>query len=196
MELIKTSNYLLLINKEAEIKPDDYIIHDTVEGVVEANDEWHYRGEKDDYWNKVIAYRSLTKEAKELDLPLLPPFEEINIQKIADDWFEKQGLNIYNSYDKRPSFIEGYKAAQSRQFSLEDMETLMEESISWFGGGRDKDISDSKTFFEKYIQSLSTQQFPSGFIPKYEAKTEFGPFKFKTITNSEGKDEIQGIYKY
>lgn len=46
----------------------------------------------------------------------------------------------------------------SKQFSLEDMETLMEEALNWFGGGRDKDISDSKEFFEKFIQSLSIQQ--------------------------------------
>jgi hypothetical protein len=56
--------------------------------------------------------------------------------------------------------------------------------------------------FYEYIQSLSTQQLPKEFIPEYKDFLEGGlgnPIevrRFKTITNSEGKQEIQGTYKY
>ena len=196
MKLLQIKDYLLWIDEDAEIKPDDYIIHDTVDGIVEANDEWHYRGEKDDYWDKVIAYYPLKKEAKELDLPLLPPFEEVDIEELA---YAKYPV----SPQKRKVFLEGYKAAQSKQFSLEDMKDIMEEALNWWGGGRDRDISDSEDFFERYIKSLSTQQLPKLFIPEYEKEiigqvsgTVYVNKELKTTTNQEGKEVLCGTYKY
>lgn len=194
MKLIQTKEYLLLIDEEAEIKPDDYINHDTVEGVVEANDEWDYRGEKDDYWNKIIAYYPLTKEAKKLDLPLLPPFEEsTSIRELALSLYnepvnkrgEKRTQLVghggtpfgFNKWFK--SFKVVYKAAQSKQFSLEDL-------ISNFKPAFDKFINDGGAigsseeciqwqnvveWFPKFLQSLFTQQLPKGFIISDEFST-------------------------
>lgn len=206
MKLVQTKDYLLLIDEEAEIKPDDYIIHDTVEGIVEANDEWHYRGEKDNYWNKVIAFYPLTKEAKELDLPLLPPFEE-DVVKLADEFYKNHQGRPYAM--EKGAWREGYKAAQAKQFSLKDMKDILEEGLNWFGGGRDKEIRDSETWFNHYIQSLSTQKLPKefvGWLSKKKCPYDFTSrctidrcdceFVFETITNSKGKQELVGTYKY
>ena len=227
MKLIQIKDYLLLIDEEAEIKPEDYIIHDTVEGVVEANDEWHYRGEKDDYWNKVIAYYPLTKEAKELDLLLLPnPFKEgIDIEKLA-----KEHGNLYvNQREKELgylSFCEGYKAAQPKQFSLEDMINAFDEGTNVgalsesLSGEYDsyEEMENADEYFdesrETFIQSLSTQQLPKEFVisdmeylstngswedvrlPLLKDFVQKANLRYKTITNSEGKQELVGDYKY
>lgn len=179
--LITTKDYLLLIDEEAEIKPDDYIIHDTIEGIVEANDEWDYRGEKDNYWNKVIAFYPLTKEAKELEgLPLLPSFEEVDIEKLAKLNFPNSpfGESIENIRE-RNGFIEGYKAAQSKtSFTLEDVRKAIKMARTGYGydgnidieahldmGGIDNYNNEFKLKTEEeIIQSLSTQQLPKEFI--------------------------------
>lgn len=207
-KLIQTKDYLLLIDREAEIKPDDYIIHDTVEGVIEANDEWHYRGEKDDYWNKVIAYYPLTKEAKELDLLLLPSFE-IDVDELAEASSEKHHYAFgHQSTMYQLGFLEGYKAAQPKQFSLEDIKKAIEmarKEYTWTNQGRE---GSTEWYYskEQIIQSLSTQQLPKEFIPEYNLmnkgydEPEDYPYQeckvLKTITNSEGKSEVVGMYKY
>lgn len=183
MELIQTKDYLLWIDKKAEIKYNTIIFEsDTCLINIVGKDYIH---NKTDF--KIIAYYPLTKEAEELDLPLLPPFEEVNIEK----------------------------AAQPKQYSEEDMRDIMEEALNWWGGGRDKDISDSEDFFERYIKSLSTQQLPIVFIPEFETKViKYIPYPkemeikgqgweigypvtekvLKTITNSQGQKVVQGEY--
>lgn len=200
-----TKDYLLLIDEEAEICQMDLYLDvdcDTVTRATLTSDQ--YEGCK-----KVIAYYPLSKEAKELDLPLLPnPFEEINIEDLSEkaDDYACYGRPLGEKYLAfKKGFIEGYKTAQSEQFSLEDMKNILEEGLNWFGGGRDKEIKDSETWFNHYIQLLSTQQLPSEFIPEYININSYGSetngydsgnFILKTITNSEGKEEIQGTYKY
>lgn len=215
MKLLQTKDYLLLIDREAEIKPDDYIIHDTVEGVIEANDEWHYRGEKDDYWNKVIAYYPLTKEAKELDLPLLPPFERINIKEQLDYFIEDC---LKEAYPSKANIVAGVlyildKATHSKQFSLEDMIAFGKKC---FYKGFDKSEKDDSNCYTAWreenlglVQSLTTQQLPKefvGWLSKKKCLYDFTSrctidrcdceFVFETITNSEGKEELVGTYKY
>jgi hypothetical protein len=120
---------------------------------------------------KIIAYYPLIKEAKKLDLPLLPnPFEEeIDIEKLSNKLYPV-------SPQKRRVWIEGYKAAQSsnKQFSLEDIrgfsKWLDEEEIPYKDGsfikyfdGKDNRVS-IEWLFNKYLQSLSTQQLPKEFV--------------------------------
>ena len=136
---------------------------------------------------------------KRLKLGKPNPFEEIvDVKYLALRHIEKTiGVNPKDErWDEiaitfKNMFIAGYKAAQSKgQYSLDDMETLMEEALNWFGGGRDKDISDSKEFFEKYIQSLSTQQLPKEFIPEYYTNGDM------IVKNRERIRELVGTYKY
>lgn len=108
--------------------------------------------------------------------------------------FKTQGSYWFGSVLKQKCSL--IKAAQPKQFSLEDVKKAIEMA---------REIRYST---EEIIQSLSTQQLPKEFIPEYES--DFNscyctrdicngnncPKKLKTITNSEGKEELVGTYKY
>jgi hypothetical protein len=59
-----------------------------------------------------MTFDKLSPYAKESDEPKEQPTSP-SIEKIAEEWFEKQGKNIFTNYDTRPAFIEGYKANNS-----------------------------------------------------------------------------------
>lgn len=199
-KLIKTTDYLLLIDEKAEIYLGDYILLINTNPHITkcVNTEVHALAD----WRKIIAYYPLTKEAKELDLPLLPnPFETIDykfdrelfnpliapivekIRKVDYSLFLSIGGELYNV------FLKQYKAAQTKQFSLEDIKKA-------FGEGHDsarkkssyKNNGTYKEDLDKFIQSLITQQLPKEFIPKFNKNTY--------VINSEGKNELVGTYKY
>lgn len=225
MKLINNDIYLLLIDEEAEINTLDAVIN-------LHNNELHFALEeclhKDNNCKKVTAYYPLTKEAKELDLFLLPPFEEnftkLNklIKEEQDFWYNKTGSKTATEIVESCISI-GYKAAQqsNKQFSLEDTKNI----IKWLNKnyskvedelfkpyvGREGEVPEDffKNAYEEalnrgiQIQSLSTQQLPKEFIPEYSyieyyrgAGNLIRENILKTITNSEGKEELVGIYKY
>jgi hypothetical protein len=185
--------------------------------------------------NVACCYYQLTKEAKELDLPLLPSFEVTkSIEHLAEEKADVE-CQIDSSLDYAgfyKGFIEGYKAAQSKQFSLEDIKTvikwlnknysLIEDELFEPYIGKEDEVPDVffhsvyKEALNRGIQSLSTQRLPKEFEPimvcgrclkpddndedcwsakECSRNTDF-PDTFKTITNSEGKQEIQGRYVY
>lgn len=80
MKILSNNMYLLLVDEEAEIKDKDYIIDENNKVVQILEDiEFINNGISDGVFCKIIAYRKLNKEAKELDLLLLPnPFKEID----------------------------------------------------------------------------------------------------------------------
>lgn len=190
MKLIQLKKYLLLIDEEAEINKGDIAIHDFGMGY-----DLEIPCDKDNLKSNtrklVIAYYPLTKEAEELDLPLLPdPFEDsFDITSWAKDEHKYNHRSIHEL-----SFIlgceVGYKAAQSKQFSLEDMKKAYDIGAS--DGYRrcegnnyypDTDIPNDdnadRNFEEdrkEFIQSLSTQQLPKEFIPEYEADISNSPY--------------------
>src|SRR5690606_32678226 len=158
----------------------------------------------------------LTTESKELDLPLLPnPFEEgVDVEKLACAKYNvKDGIRDYDeryyntiNVAKAEAFIEGYNAApQSKQYSLEDMIAFGKKC---FYKGFDKSENDDANSFTAWreeapelIQSLSTQRLPVSFEHEYDiVHTDHAPNGFEKLlkfkTNSEGKKEIQGSYKY
>lgn len=178
MKLIQTKDYLLLIDEEVKIKEGD-TVYENISGVFAPY-------EKEDVVEnpiKIIAYYPLSKEAKELDLPLLPnPFEnDVDIEDLAF----QSSINHYGSknmyYEK--GFIEGYKTSPSKQFSLEDMRKAI-EMATWINPNN-PDRFYSK---EEIIQALSTQRLPKEFIPKFNKNTY--------VINSEGKEELIGTWKY
>lgn len=164
MKLIQTKEYLLLIDEEADIGKGR-LFYDLKRDVV-ADTAWTTT-------NKVliIAYYPLTKEAKKLDLPLLPnPFEEVDVEKLA---LKKLGyendLDITNeAWEDVNTFIRGYKAAQPKQFSLEDVVELV-QSLTSTPSYISKESAIHQV--ENYLQSLSTQQLPKGFIISDEFST-------------------------
>lgn len=246
-KLIQTKDYLLLIDEEAEIKENDYLLlnnehpkgrirkcfHLTNNNALWNGKDWNtLKGKhffidpkESEGWGfvteleckKIIAYYPLTKEAKELDLPLLPnPFIE-EIEEIDENTYLKNiGHECFLQMKKlNPSggireFIRmavefGYKAAQSKQFSLEDVKKAIEMARGNSGRFRLADDISFDYTEEQIIQSLYTQNLPKEFIPEYEIvysskeladKVFIYEEVFKTITNSEGKQELVGIYKY
>ena len=192
MKLVKTTEYLLFINEEREpfnvgnigvkykaLKAEDRTL-------VIANDSNLLSIEE--HWRKVIAYYPIIKEAKELDLPLLPyPFKEVNVGKLAERYLQKWRVinNVHLSNrihaDRcKNDFIAGYKAAQSsnKQYSLEDMKKAFQAGTQsgyefcdlehYYNEQEsqlpDEEIPDEDEEFEEFIQSLSTQQLPKEFV--------------------------------
>jgi hypothetical protein len=234
MKLLKTDMYLLLIDEEAEIIVGDYFLNPnftlrecenlniTKYGNIQDKHEHSWRLSM--CKGKVIGYYPLTKEAKELDLPLLPSFGEVDINRLAEsfyrefpnnpkdkpDWTYNRDIHVHK---KRKAFIDGYKAAQSKQFSLEDMKRAFEQ-----GHKVGVYLADYKheEKWEEFIQSLSTQRLPKSFNPEYEylncsecdgagwmvscekcnGEGNKKLSTLKTITNSEGKEVLCGTYKY
>lgn len=245
-KLIQTKDYLLLIDEEAEIKENDYLLlnnehpkgrirkcfHLTNNNALWNGKDWNtLKGKhffidpkESEGWGfvteleckKIIAYYPLTKEAKEFDLPLLPnPFiEEIDentyLKNIGHECFlQMKKLNPSGGIREfiRMAVEFGYKAAQSKQFSLDDVRNRMRD-VAGRCLSRNmglKDIDEIYDFIENIIQSLSTQQLPKEFIPEYEIVYSSKELAdegfiyeevFKTTTNSEGKQELVGTYKY
>lgn len=228
-KLIKTTDYLLLIDEEAEIKKGDYRIMIDKTSILYGQFEKHIGNhECNEQWCKIIAYYPLTRETEELDLPLLPnPFEkdvdyeqlEIQYYKELENRKEKAKnfkgqavgrhpdiLTSHEIHAKVSGFIEGYKAAQSKNFSLEDVKKAFIQGTHWKQKWN-KEIEDSinEPDIDKYLKSLSTQQLPKEFIPTYikerKPNTDINGDDawietLKTTTNSEGKQEIVGKYQY
>lgn len=225
-KLIQTKDYLLLIDEEAEIKNEYYVLSlinkPVIIDIVTESDDEAINGKLIKWTNrkhcaKIIAYYPLTKEAKELDLPLLPNPEENNIEELASLSFENQCILPFSKEEKelfviaRTIYKQGYRnshrVAKFKQFSLEDIRN----AISFGIGIEIHNLSQStrQIEIEKFIQSLSTQQLPKefvGWLSKKKCPYDFTSrctidrcdceFDFETITNSEGKEEIQGTYKY
>lgn len=223
MKQIQTKDYLLLIDEEAEIKEKDYYsntwgnteplvcICDSIGESMDCN-----KLKKD--CNKIIAYYPLTKEAKELDLPLLPnPFED-DIEKEALDISElknKWGHLYTFGYPSKPyptgfrhdldMIMLGLYKSKSKQFSLDDMYRVAIEVANKVSRPKYGEIININEIVDTYIQSLPTQQLPKEFIPDYQRVRDLdnrdinGDYNsklvLKTITNSEGKEILVGTYK-
>lgn len=161
--------------------------------------------------NVACCYYPLTKEAKELDLSLLPSFEVTkSIEHLAEEKTDEE-CQIDSSLDYAgfyKGFISGYKEAQSKQYSLEDIEQILfdYDNVDWSKREHKKPTIMMKEWLKEKIQSLSTQRLPKEFepimYPKYtqyygfEEDDEIPVMTPMTSTNSEGKQEIQGRYVY
>lgn len=212
MKLQQTKDYLLLIDEEAEIKENTWYENN---GILFLSDNEYDEGNNPnnsnpkvtDFNNSIIAYYPLNSEVKELDLPLLPNPFEVDVEELSEK------ANGYAYYGKplgekylafKEGFIKGYKTAQPKQYSLEDI--LKFRKVLEEGALTNMSCASAIVEFDKFIQSLSTQQLPSEFIPEYENKCwclkpmSGGCFEctkvLKTITNSEGKEELVGTYRY
>lgn len=209
MKLVNNDMYLLLIDEEAEIKENSYFVN-TIQLEVYINNIKNYNTKKR-YLKPILAYYPLIKEAKELDLLLLPnPFEEsnkieelaCNIYNLSLDEFEyiKEDLSqnralieehyrdigreeISKKYFDVISFIAGYQAAQPKQYSEKDMKKALEMLSESYKKGyhRESDVDFQEA--DKFIQSLSTQQLPVSFEPEYNIfHTDHAPNGFgKTL---------------
>jgi hypothetical protein len=69
------------------------------------------------------------------------------LEEAAEKWLNKDGFNIYNHYDTRPSFIEGAKWQAERMYSEEEVyHILVEHTAFLFAGGK----STLSEWFEQF----------------------------------------------
>ena len=208
MKILNNGIYLLLIDEKAEIQKGGYAYQVNYEQTniqvikIESDFQEKMANDKNGSFTKykIIAYRKLNEEAKELDLPLLPPFEDMNYDELEIKYYQEleerrlvainfkgqvvgrhpDNLSSHEIHAKVSGFIEGYKAAKSKQFSLEDIKTVIkwlnknyskveDELFEPYEGKEDEVPNDF--FYNVYeealnrgIQSLSTQQLPKEFI--------------------------------
>src|SRR5690625_4375192 len=116
--------------------------------------------------NEACCYYPLSKEVKELDLPMLPnPFKgEDDVNKLAKKVFEEKTSRIpvptsfwlreVSNYEE--FWKEGYKASQSKQLEL------LKRAIQLAS-----DAENIEEVEREIIQTLSTQQLPVSFEPEY-----------------------------
>lgn len=205
MKILSNNIYLLLIDEEAKIKGTVCLCYNSIKNTWDE-DIILYQGTMPDYhsigFQKILAYYPLTKEAKELDLPLLPnPFED-KFEELFDTVDNIKVRYSTEESDLWVAYRNGFKdcfEAQSKQFSLEDMISFASfcndnHSLDDSGGQWDWQPlfsnvkpKTNQQMFEDWKQSLSTQKLPKEFIPNYGI-----PF----ITNLEGKQELVGKYIY
>lgn len=156
-----------------------------------------------EHWGEIIAYYPQTNQAKELDLPLLPnPFEsEYNANQIIEMLLNvcKSSYPLFEDWIEYKEAMKYQTQSQSKQFSLDDIKKAIQMA---------RDLrtlfpsNDYKYDEDEIIQSLSIQKRPKWFIPEIIIINQDYRFdkgqreELKTITNSEGKLELVGTYKY
>lgn len=173
-------NYLLLIDKEGIIKINDYAYQfnseKTSEEIIEIETLSQEKianitdGSFTKY--KILGYRSLTKEHKKFNLPLLPEWREDLNDHIYDLAYDATGTE-YGTTDQFDQglikgFVIGYKATQHRQFTIEDMRKSFIAGRKFKQGGKYSPDQPERNEpdFEPFIKLLTTQQLPKEFIPE------------------------------
>ena len=190
MKLLQTKDYLFLIDEKVTIvKYADYIYREDFNTVLK-----HINDNPEKLWQgcyKIVAYHPLIKEAIKLDLPLLPkPFEEVDKSvELANNYVNKE----YKDYAFKDLlvdiFLEGYKAAQTKQFSLEDMIAFSEYVGSYYANIHNP-VIPTEELLNNFTQSLTTQKLPKEFIPEYYTNGDM------IVKNRNGVRELVGTYKY
>lgn len=165
-KFIKAEDYLLLVDMNNKLFYNQYVVN------LHNNDIHIGLEECLQSTNKctlILAYLPLTKDAKELNLPLLPPFEKVDFKNIVEDLPEHDALNsmdgTYSSFHYQSEamikgYELGYKAAQqsNKQYSLDDVLEFLDLHTDA------APTSYLKSEFRKYSKSLSTQQLPKEFV--------------------------------
>ena len=199
-ELIKTQDYLLVVD-DSEIKEGDYRVN-IQRGYVKLADKegLDYYNKRSDVFKKAIAHLPLNDSPILEGVPLLPPFEQEDDEKIL---FANEIENMLE-YDRGRWYgrIEGYnKAREKYKFKEEDAKYLFE-------CGRNFQINADITFTVAR-EHLSQPKMPTYFEFEIERKSVLNlgiePFnpnthvytnEPKTTTNSQGQQVVCGKYIY
>lgn len=209
-KLIKTKDYLLLLCEKAEIWGGEYIYNSEYQKIIKTSAEYIRALDSNNtlylICDKILAHLPLNNAPILEDVDLLPPFEEVDVEKLAKEqcpeWNYSTKSHLAFLKHEREGFIKGYKAAQqsNKQFSLKDIENILIKYLEEGFISKEQGYINPKTF----LQSLSTQQLPKNFVPEIgdevlNSKWGYGSAcisKLKTITNSQGQKVVQGEYKF
>ncbi len=212
-ELIKTDDYLLVVNDE-DIKEGDFQINHLTNKVSKRTDNWLQASKEN--CSKILAHLPLNGTQYLEGVDLLPPIsKEEDIEKLASEYSVSE-LSIYPETSSELSesevhrikaiveahsyrgFKKGYnKAKETYKYTEEDMiEFAVWRSITDF----DEPHTPLAEF--KIWESLNQPKLPVAFvcetIHEYVntgwAENTF--LKPKTITNSDGRTEWVGEYLF
>lgn len=166
-----------------------------------VDDAPEYYNRRNDVFKKVIAHLPLGNSPILEGVPLLPPLEQEDDEKIL---FANEIENMLE-YDRGRWYgrIEGYNKAKDKyKFTDEDIENA-------FNSGRGYGVPDDIKDLNSFIQSLSQPKMPTYFEFEIERKSVLNlgiePFnpnthvytnEPKTTTNSQGQVVACGKYIY
>lgn len=199
MKLVKTDEYLLLLDPQAKREDGKpYLYKDDLE-LRFFSRQYNQSAFVMQGNFPVIAHYPLQSDSTALDLPLLPnPFQEVNIESIVKRLHGTPEEHLDNEEWREIDFgVKCYQVAQSHgTYTLKDMTKAFEY-------GKSLEPYDS---FELFIESLSSHKLPKFFIPSNAGDhivtghnglhNEFGTVLYHTSINEEGKEVILGEYVY
>ena len=209
-EIVKTENYLLVVD-DSEIKVNDfYYDSNDKESITpiyrRSQDPKFYTGCK-----KIIAHLPLHNAPFLEGVDVLPPLEEDDVEKMADETYPKTYYSgIYVDGWLKAGFIKGYnKAREKYRYTEEDMRKAFIEGANYgsayqscienedWKAVKEMDKYDDDTIKE-IIQSLSQPKMPTHFEVFYDIDTldSEGKVYQMTTTNNLGQTQWVGKYIY
>jgi hypothetical protein len=211
-KLIKTDNYLLVLENPYTILCGDWIFSESkLFGPILFNGQTDYeKSIVSIYWSKVIAHLPLNDSPILEGVDLLPPYsrhQEDGLDELAQEWvFDINGHKWSNNDDtggdNYGSFKAGYnKAKEKYKYTEKDMVRAIDMA-------RDLDVKDGLTDYKYSIKDIL--EFHSDYPTEFECEMEpytvgemssfprrmFGTvdYKPKTITTAQGIQWV-GVYK-
>ena len=203
-ELIKTDNYLLVVDN-SEIQYDDhYVTWDNNYNPPKYEVYVLASGVNGENPKKIIAYLPLNDSPVLEGVMLLQPLEveEDDMYTDAQEYAVNSGSP--NRESRRKGFVDGYKKAREK-YSLSN---ILDLYIKEKGYGMDmwsKEENETMTTIGNIIESLSQPKMPTHF--EFEM-VDYGHYEMgiddfikhgekpKTITNAQGQEVACGKYIY
>ena len=184
--LIKTPYYLLVVD-ESVINLDDWVYTDT-----EVLFQYGIEHKRLPSYRKVLACLPLGMSSNLEGVPLLPPLEVEDVEKLAEDsadHFRYLDLHGYVS-----GFVDGFNKAREK-YSLSN---ILDLYIKETARGMDmwsKEENETMTTIGNIIESLSQPKLPTHF--KFEMERADVPYYvIKTTINPQGEEVVCGKYIY
>jgi hypothetical protein len=194
-ELIKTENYLLIVN-DKEIKVGDwYLVNQYGRGLLlctqPATEEDIKHQHKHDC-KLIIAHLPLN-EAKYLDgVDLLPKIKAEVDNLVEEEYFKfDQETRVVHRRQLQESLASMFnKAKETYKYTEDDLR----KAISF---GQVMDLWKEGEQVDKFIQSINHPKLPIAFEREIVRKGNgFYAYSWNTITNSEGRTEWVGKYLF
>jgi hypothetical protein len=197
-QIIKTDNYLLVVDDKSKIKDDVWHLDN---GVIK---KWKGNLHSNRLTSKKIIYHLPLNNAPILEgVPLLPPLEDEDISNLTFQAYKEQDKWTWGEF--KDIFPAGYnKAKEKYKYTEQDLRKAWNAAYI-------NALSDEEThkplFFEDFMQSRQQPKYPVAFesetVTPYtdgyaddRVRRFYGVPEPKTITNSQGLTQLVGKYVY
>lgn len=176
------NGYGVLVDKEAEININDY---------------YTYGNKIEKVYSSTLSGKGLSKvifaQAElNLDVPILPNWKDWELEQLANRYVNKRykesdNPSYMNTHACEIDFIAGYKASKA-EFTREDIIKAMQFGLeSDFLGYTEKETNE---FIESLKPLPKFIEVDSHLVWEYDGDNcHNSVIEFKTITNSQGKEE-------